>query len=306
MYQSVCYDACPQKTFVSGDNCVDCSSSCFNCSAGTANDCTSCPSSQYLSTPTVGSCAATCTDANYQITDTINFKCTNNCPLTLMTSGSTCVKCASGTYKNPNTGLCTNTCPDQTYADTSISYCSACNASCANCNGPLPTNCLTCPAPGSSSFNYLLLGMCVANTSCPSGTYADSTTYKCTTCPSSSNCSTCANVSGSIVCQTCAYGWFMTNSGTCSNTCAASQYLYKPNGTCQPCEASCQTCSSGTNNSCLTCPSSKYLLTNASGGYCLTACPSTGYYSMFSSSGQCLACYSTCLTCSGTLRTSNF
>jgi proprotein convertase subtilisin/kexin type 5 len=216
-----------------------------------------------------------------------------------------CIKCPLGQYKNTTNNICLNTCPAGSYANSTLSYCSTCDSGCLTCNGGSKINCVSCPTSG-TTYNFLLLGMCVASTSCPLGTYADQSTYQCTSCPSGLNCSTCSNSTGTIVCSTCAFNSFMTSGGTCATSCASNQYANYANSSCVYCESSCATCYSLTNSSCLTCPSGKYLLNNSTGGYCIAACPSTLYFSQYTSFGVCLPCYATCLTCSGTLRSSKF
>lgn len=231
------------------------------------------------------------------------MQCTNNCPVNLNLTNGQCVLCTSGTYKSATANDCLVSCPAGRYGNTTLRYCSSCDTMCATCNGGSKINCVSCPTSG-TTFNYLLLGMCVASTDCPAGTYADSTTYQCTSCPSSSNCSTCSNATGTIVCGSCRYNSFMTNAGTCSSTCASNQFANLANASCVDCDSSCATCYSQTNNSCVTCASNKFLLQNSTGGYCLTSCPTTLYFTQYITYGQCLPCYATCVTCSGLLRSS--
>lgn len=224
-YQNVCYDSCPSSTYAVGDLCYACSTSCGNCSAASPSSCTSCPSTLYLSNPTTGTCALTCPDSNYLIFDTVNMKCVNNCPSNLYLDNGQCLPCAAGTYKNSTGNVCVTTCPDGSYANTTLGACSTCDTMCATCNGGSKISCVSCPTSG-TTYNYFLLGMCVASSSCPLGTYADSTTHICTSCPATAqyNCSTCHNDTGVILCSTCKYGTFMTNSGTCSGSCASNQF----------------------------------------------------------------------------------
>lgn len=175
-YENVCYDACPSRTYASGDVCYNCSSSCGNCSGASAASCTSCTGGLYLSNPAGGSCGSTCPDSNYDVYDTINFICVANCPVYLKLDSGQCVRCPSGQYKNTTNNICTLTCPDGSYANTLLQYCSSCNSVCLTCAGPEKRNCLSCPTSG-TTLNFLLLGMCVASTDCPRGTYADQSSW---------------------------------------------------------------------------------------------------------------------------------
>lgn len=158
-------------------------------------------------------------------------------------------------------------------------------------------NCTSCWS--NATNKYLYLGQCVSNVTCPTGTYADDPGLTCRSCPASMNCSSCVNTTlNGVVCVKCAYGWYMNSSGFCDVGCASNQYANKGNNSCVSCNAACVTCTSGTNSSCTSCLASKVLLTNTTGGYCLTACPTVGYYN---NSGQCIPCYSSCLTCIGGL-----
>jgi proprotein convertase subtilisin/kexin type 5 len=117
------------------------------------------------------------------------------------------------------------------------------------------------------------------------------------------NCSSCVNTTAlGVVCTKCNYGWWMNSSGYCDVTCASNQYSNSGNSSCVNCSTSCSTCTSATNTSCTSCSLGKYLLTNATGGYCLVNCPAVGYYS---DSTQCTVCYSSCYTCNGGLINSN-
>lgn len=234
--------------------------------------------------------------------DTENFKCVSSCTDNLVQTGaSTCGLCASGLFKN-TTNLCNETCPSGYYPDPTRRFCGQCQSTCMNCTGVYAQNCTACWPTSTSKFLYL--GQCVFNTSCPLGTYADSIGLTCTLCPSALNCSSCVNSSTlGIVCLKCKYGWYMNSSSKCDVTCGSNQYSNGGNNSCVNCSSACNTCTSGSNTSCTGCASSKFLLTNSSGGYCLNSCPIQGYYE---NNGQCIPCYSSCYTCSGSLISSKY
>lgn len=292
-YGANCYDACPPQTYLSGSECFDCTAPCFNCTSNLISTCTSCQSSLYLSTPTTGTCETACSGI-YPMYDKVNFKCVSSCTDNLVKTGTdTCELCPAGQYKNVS-NLCNATCPTGYYPDDSRRFCGTCHTSCLTCAGVAATDCTGCLP--TSTNKYLYLGQCVFNTSCPLGTYADGSSLTCTLCPAALNCSSCVNTTANgIVCIKCKYGWFMNSSGKCDLTCASNQYKNNGNNSCVNCNSACSSCTSGTNNSCTGC-NSLYLLKNASGGYCLNSCPLVGYYG---DNFQCISCYSSCRTCSG-------
>lgn len=276
MYNNVCLDECPERTYLNGSRCLSCISPCWNCTSNTASTCTSCDNSLYLSTDSVGTCGSTCTISTYPMKDEYNHKCVSSCPDNLVQVGvDTCQLCGPGLYKN-NSNLCNETCPDGYYPDNTRRFCGLCHTDCRLCISVYAQNCTAC---WSNKINrFLYLGQCVLNTSCPLGTYADQVGLTCTQCPYALNCSTCVNGSTGISCLKCAYGWYMNSAGLCVTTCAANQYQNNGNNSCVNCHSTCAACTSGTNSSCTACTSTNKLLTNTTGGYCLTACPQTGYY----------------------------
>jgi len=111
-------------------------------------------------------------------------------------------------------------------------------------------------------------------------------------------CQTCTTATHCLSCYT-AISWIpevylSTSSNTCVDRCADGTYL--TNGQCKPCDPSCKTCltygtaySDGSPTTCLSCSSSKLLLSNQ----CYSSCP-LGYYA---NNLVCSACMSNCLTC---------
>ena len=92
-------------------------------------------------------------------------------------------------------------------------------------------------------------------------------------------------------CLTCASNAYKDNS-VCVATCPPNKYA-DSSRVCQPCDGSCQTCSGGANNNCLTCPGSQ-LLTHQN--KCQATCD-PGYTS---NGTHCLACHTSCKTCTDT------
>jgi proprotein convertase subtilisin/kexin type 5 len=135
---------------------------------------------------------------------------------------------------------------------------------------------------------------------CPGGYYANNTDNACHLCPPSINCGNCtySSSSNSVVCTTCAYGYYYQASSTsCLSGCNATQYPNKANNTCSPCDAGCLGCTGPSASMCTSCDPALLLVQNVTGGYCVGSCQTVGYTQ---SGTNCLACDSSCYTCSGT------
>ena len=169
--------------------------------------------------------------------------------------------------------------------------CTLCDSSCLTCSGTLATNCLSCP---SYPATYLL-----------------SSNHSCVTCnvdryvisgsqclPCHSSCLTCSDASetGCLTCPPLKY--YVASNHSCVS-CNVDHY-YILGTECLPCDSSCLTCTGNLPTNCLSCPSSSaaaYLL--SSNNSCVQ-CNVVGYSIVGT---QCIFCYPTCLTCSGSLPT---
>jgi len=151
---------------------------------------------------------------------------------------------------------------------------------CDNCLST--SNCTSCRA----TF-YYYNNSCVVDSSCPSGTFANSSSNTCESCVSP--CATCHYSSGTT-CQSCAPGYIFHNS-TCLQICPDG--YYNNSGTCAGCVPPCGYCTSAT--FCTTCLTN-YL--NAITGQCVTsgACPGGTYPN--STTNQCATCPTGCTACS--------
>lgn len=134
---------------------------------------------------------------------------------------------------------------------------------------------------------------------CPGGYYANDTACACILCPVSMNCGNCSylNISQTIVCTSCAYGYFFQSSTqSCQASCNNNQYANLGNNSCLACDSSCLTCSGYGPSSCSSCLLPLLYISNLTGGYCITSCAPIGF---FKSGGSCIACDISCLNCSG-------
>ena len=165
----------------------------------------------------------------------------------------------------------------------------ACDASCTTCSGALSTQCLSCAG---SLYLNTASNSCLST--CPNGTYKNTTTHICTSCHSS--CTTCS-AGTSTDCLTCTVPlYYQTSTKQCVSTCNNGQYpAPTPTPLCTACYSSCTTCSGGASNQCLSCSGTLYLNTGTS--TCLSTCPNGTYKN--TSNNVCTACDPTCTTCSG-------
>ena len=261
--------SCLTGFYLSGSQCLSCNPSCLSCSGGPANNCLSCNSPNLFYQTT---CFSTCPSGSFQDTSATCMTCNAGC--SVCSSSTVCSSCVIGFYL-------------------SGSQCLSCNPSCLTCNGGLANNCLSCNSP-----NLFYQTTCFST--CPSGSFKDTSTT-CMTC--NTGCSTC---SSSTVCSACVTSFYLTGNQ------------------CLSCNPSCLSCSGGLANNCLscnspnlfyqttcfsTCPSGSFQDTSTTCMTCNTGCSVcsssnicsacvTGFYL---SGSQCLPCNPSCLTCNGGL-----
>jgi hypothetical protein len=291
-----CYSPCPSGYYskvvsaLGNSYCLACSVNCLTCNM-TSTNCTSCATGQTLSA-----------------SNTCSSGCTGSC-------------CSAGQFQLAVSGTCAATCPAGYYAD-SVTTCALCNiAGCATCvQKDRGVTCTTC------SQSYLSNGACVL--SCPYGQLTDPTGY-CMPysqgCPSGqflANPSTgtcqlcvagCANcVLASVLCTTCAGGYFSNNTfgkyvacqacpancQFCENTSGCTSCFnkfYLSQGSCVSCGLGCGTCTN--NSTCSTCVGNATLNSSTSQCQC-----NSGFFLNESATGvnqqECVMCEESCLTCS--------
>ena len=153
---------------------------------------------------------------------------------------------------------------------------------------------------GCDDGNRLSLDGCDANCAvedgftCSGGSASSSDT--CITCHES--CATCSGPLA-IDCIACAASYpFFDAPGSCLASCLPVGKYADSSSLCQPCDFACGTCDGATSSDCVSCTSaSTPFLHNFT---CVGECPSTGTFSgTVGSVATCIACDSTCLTCSG-------
>jgi proprotein convertase subtilisin/kexin type 5 len=149
-------------------------------------------------------------------------------------------------------------------------------------------------------IQYYLYGT-TCQATCPSGTYANSTSYVCANCnvyctvctgSSASSCSACANYSGT--------SYYLSGS-ICTATCPSGYNAIPITNLCSFCLPPCITCS-GIATNCTSCYSSTYYL--SSNNTCPSICP-TGFFAN-TSTNNCDPCNPLCESCTGSLSTQCF
>ncbi|KAL4487128.1 hypothetical protein ABPG72_001580 [Tetrahymena utriculariae] len=327
LYNSLCYQPCPDSFWNNQGICTACDASCLKCNGSGSNSCTACKTGTFL----------------------YNNKCVNPCPDTLYypdpqnnvckPCDKSCQKCQypgdqkSCTQCKPTfllNGECLNNCPDQYYKSGNV--CIPCDSTCLTCSGPNPNQCITCLSPkklqtrdntcsltcpdtdqyqdsnkcincdsscascsaaGSSACtkcknpNFLDTNKCVP--SCSDGKFADLSDRTCKKCDS--NCLTCSN--SSIQCLTCQKPLILQpKNKQCVQNCDDGQYFDSTSNSCLPCDSNCKGCVNSSKQ-CTSCNPPNYLKLSA----CTNDCGNNQFGD--STDQKCKPCNSTCLTCSG-------
>lgn len=127
---------------------------------------------------------------------------------------------------------------------------------------------------------------------CPTGQYFDPERNRCFVCPD--NCMACIYKQGQTgaVCTGCKSNSKLEN-GTCNLGCNKGFYT-SANGTCQPCDKTCATCSKGTGLDCTDCAAG-YVFYYRS---CLSNCPRGTWFD--SVKNKCVDCPQFCESCAST------
>ncbi len=106
----------------------------------------------------------------------------------------------------------------------------------------------------------------------------------CATCsgPGTNNCTSCNNslyLDGSSCVSSCTPGKFANiTAHACQRKLIFDWLMLTHNFVNEACYSSCEVCSGSKNGQCSSCVSGTFLLTNATGGYCISNCSSLGYY----------------------------
>ncbi|KCV68162.1 TKL protein kinase [Fonticula alba] len=285
--------------------CVQCPDHCDSCTQ--LDFCLSCEGGFFLTHQ--GACLSGCPAGSFNdvASDTCQ-PCDPMCATCAGPSSAECIACAPGTEAGPGlSGLvaCQPSCPESQYLDPVTGVCTACDGSCATCNGPSDRDCWRCadasevvqdgrcrqecadgfvPAAGRClpchpSCDQCSPTRCVP--ACPVG--YNTSASGCSQCgPHCSSCSDAAEL-----CTLCERGWLL-HSAECVASCPSSTLA--EGGLCAACHGSCASCYGSGVGQCLTCGPDTPLHV---AGHCFSDCPA----GMFESDGLCLPCDGSCASC---------
>ena len=297
-----CVATCPSGYFANSYNsaCAKCSSSCQQC-FGEPTICTGCISSAtapqyYYNGTCYSSCiAGTFTNGfNCSLCDSTTFFCAT-CSLT----ASNCTSCTTGYLSQPVFGTCITACPTTGTYSVSDQVNKVCVSTCSDnlVLVNLGSSINTCQYCSNSTYKLTSTSSCVS--SCPNYYYANSTIWLCAQCDAScftcnggyaENCTSCSPTATLryLLLKMC---WSVCPGGYYSNDTACACVLCPVNLNCGNC-----TYQNSTNNIICTSCAYGYFL-QSSTNICQSSCNSNQFANLGNNS--CLACDSSCLTCSG-------
>ncbi|KRX04787.1 WW domain [Pseudocohnilembus persalinus] len=297
-----CATTCPAGQWAYATNSICCDDSCLTCE-NTATNCTSCPDGLYYNSGS-NSCLNNCPDGQSPVGPPHNTcsDCYNTCQTCNGLSNTDCLSCTGAYYYYDEDSTCVTTCVDgywEDASDTSAQVCGDCDANCLTC-GNSAVQCTSCYQ------KYLdpTTETCVAT--CPNG-YGGvgDPTWECQTCHIS--CATCYGINYGQ-CNDCAVGYVRDdpNYDRCIE-CGDGFYGDTVTDSCVPCDTSCATCYGPSNTECNSCNNGYYLNPDLSNpNTCQANCEganacglSTATIICESSINECVACHSTCQTCTG-------
>ncbi|KAM6984828.1 proprotein convertase subtilisin/kexin type 5 [Aplochiton taeniatus] len=282
-----CLTPCPPHTYRdhSTGQCEDCDASCLSCSGPRPASCTSCREGQrWDGHGHCGPPADKCPSHHYDDQAGDCHPCHKYC---LQCSGPGKTHCLSCNQKHLLlNGTCTDDCPTGYYQEETGLTCEPCHPTCQSCVGRQSHQCLTCRA---SLFREAK--ECVET--CRHSHYGNVASGACERCDPS--CGECF-AGGAEGCLSCAAGLlYLRKRGRCLPSCPHGHYHDGLHRTCEPCHASCGTCSGKGPLSCATCQAGYTLFE----GLCESMCD-VGQYPVLKGYGHdCEPCDRSCLECRG-------
>ncbi|KAL4496355.1 hypothetical protein ABPG73_007805, partial [Tetrahymena malaccensis] len=215
-----------------------------------------------------------------------NSACTSCIDGYYLSNGS-CLKCPVGCKSCQSQNLCDQS-EEKYFKDQAV--CRPCHSSCQFCIGASDQDCTVC----SNSTYFLsqrLNNLCVSQCDISQAQYVD------TTDPNQKYCNICSDL-----CQTC-------NDQRSCTSCIETYYL-QADGTCSPCDSSCQQCNGPSSSDCFACKEKFYLNGNTCSP-CHPACqqckgPSSNNCqkcteNYYLNGNTCSPCHKSCKSCTGPL-----
>ena len=283
--------------------CMPCSASCQTCSGPSANECLSCDPSGAAPFLHGKQCKAECPSAGFFATSEHGLgrceACDPHCDQCDGASSTSCTACAGAfpflQHVPFASGMCVGECAPAEYADADRT-CASCHHSCASCDGPLASQCTSCPHGSLVGDDGTCVSFCG-----PEDFY--SAEHQCEPCDTS--CSTCSGA-GPSQCTACD-SESVLHEGVCIAGCPP-RWFVGGLGACEPCDGSCGDCMGPGAHDCTACvpfseesTAAPYWLGGDSlrrtGGQCLASCVD-GFFEDEASS-MCQRCYGACSTCDG-------
>lgn len=244
--------------------CQKCHPTCKTCTGPEPNKCESCDSLRELSSDDKCLCLdttlisedGTCLkkenpEGYFETEQNMLHECHSGCKSCVGPQENQCMDCFEGATlmnkDNPIYGRCV--CPPKMYTDQN-GNCAPCHASCAECVGPAPEECISCDKNSDkvdSEFgqkcncktNFLRdsQGACTTktNANCGFHEYFSQSDNKCLLCDS--KCDTC---SGTTNCLECKYPLNKDLNGSC--VCPEAQRYDDLSKSCIPCPGECKKC----------------------------------------------------------------
>lgn len=214
-----CLDDCtPLGTWgnTSAGACESCSPTCATCTGPAANECLSCRQSSLAPFLHGSVCVSACPiNGTFALVEAGKGECAACDPSCAECDGASSTSCTVCAGSKPyfwnvpfESGVCSTSCPSGHYADERL-VCQKCHFSCAECEGPLSSNCTACPY-GSLMVNGTCTSLCANREYYTAESTCAACDRSCASCdgPSASNCTSCDINS-------------VMHKGTCSTACPA-------------------------------------------------------------------------------------
>ncbi|XP_067340936.1 proprotein convertase subtilisin/kexin type 5 isoform X1 [Channa argus] len=287
LHNGACLAACPSHSYrdTRTGECEDCDASCLTCFGPHAGSCTSCREGWRLEDHShCVQSSKKCLTRQYAGQDGECHPCHKYCHRCSGPGKTHCLSC-NQRHLLLN-GTCVDECPAGYYEDEPWQKCEACHPSCQSCFGKHSHECLVCKA-------HLFREGKECVETCKHSHYENTVSGMCEKCDPS--CGECIRA-GENSCLSCASGLiFMRKEGRCLPSCPQGHHHDAVHKTCEPCHASCQTCSGKDSDSCESCFTG-YELTH---GMCESMCDIGQYPIIKESLHACEDCDSSCLECRG-------
>ena len=285
LFESSCRRDCPSGTYAATDAgvCRFCSKACENCTAGGESNCLTCSKGKFLHR---SSCFDSCPNRTYAAETTCRT-CHASCFNCFGPNEVDCLSCEHNLELNQGQCVPSKDCPNRQYYDETARKCAPCNAACANCDGGLATDCLSC---SNGTYFHQMTTTCV--TVCPAKHHPKVDESVCEPCYST--CETCSG-SRETDCTSCSDDLVLSG-GRCGASCPEGMYADEATRTCQQCDKACRACILSASN-CLSCNPTFV----RDGPSCATSCSAGTWHDH--STHVCRPCSDACHTCYGASET---